>query len=130
MEVLLSTFKFTNGAREMGVIAVLKDDFGFKCVDLDALPLQYMFAHCSEILDGIQLHIADEVEFTVVPDMLSAPQNHAIKIKKLPKGTVLFYFSSDHNFLSTVEREATFFHPNSTSPNKGKKRGQGWCYCL
>jgi hypothetical protein len=32
-------------------------------VDRDAR----MFFHFSEILDGNQLHIADEVEFTVVP---------------------------------------------------------------
>ena len=48
----------------MGVIAAVRDGFGFiKCVDRDAR----MFFHFSEILDGNQLHIADEVEFTVVP---------------------------------------------------------------
>lgn len=42
----------------------MRDGFGFiKCVDRDAR----MFFHFSEILDGNQLHIADEVEFTVVP---------------------------------------------------------------
>ena len=47
-----------------GVIAAIRDGFGFiKCVDRDAR----MFFHFSEILDGNQLHIADEVEFTVVP---------------------------------------------------------------
>lgn len=47
-----------------GVIAAVRDGFGFiKCVDRDAR----MFFHFSEILDGNQLHIADEVEFTVVP---------------------------------------------------------------
>lgn len=47
-----------------GVIAAMRDGFGFiKCVDRDAR----MFFHYSEILDGNQLHIADEVEFTVVP---------------------------------------------------------------
>lgn len=47
-----------------GVIAAMRDGFGFiKCVDRDAR----MFFHFSEILDGNQLHIADEVEFTVVP---------------------------------------------------------------
>lgn len=47
-----------------GVIAAMRDGFGFiKCVDRDAR----MFFHFSEILDGNQLHISDEVEFTVVP---------------------------------------------------------------
>ncbi|KAF3813279.1 hypothetical protein GH733_018443, partial [Mirounga leonina] len=65
IEVLSNTFQFTNEAREMGVIAAMRDGFGFiKCVDRDAR----MFFHFSEILDGNQLHIADEVEFTVVPE--------------------------------------------------------------
>lgn len=47
-----------------GVIAAMRDGFGFiKCVDRDAR----MFFHFSEIMDGNQLHISDEVEFTVVP---------------------------------------------------------------
>lgn len=47
-----------------GVIAAMRDGFGFiKCVDRDAR----MFFHFSEVLDGNQLHISDEVEFTVVP---------------------------------------------------------------
>lgn len=47
-----------------GVIAAMRDGFGFiKCVDRDAR----MFFHFSEILEESQLHISDEVEFTVVP---------------------------------------------------------------
>ncbi|EHH50188.1 hypothetical protein EGM_00975 [Macaca fascicularis] len=119
IEVLSNTFQFTNEAREMGVIAAMRDGFGFiKCVDRDVR----MFFHFSEILDGNQLHIADEVEFTVVPDMLSAQRNHAIRIKKLPKGTVSFHSHSDHRFLGTVEKEATFSNPKTTSPNKGKEK--------
>ncbi|XP_073665386.1 cold shock domain-containing protein E1 isoform X3 [Tursiops truncatus] len=119
IEVLSNTFQFTNEAREMGVIAAMRDGFGFiKCVDRDAR----MFFHFSEILDGNQFHIADEVEFTVVPDMLSAQRNHAIRIKKLPKGTVSFHSHSDHRFLGTVEKEATFSNPKTTSPNKGKEK--------
>ncbi|KFO30335.1 Cold shock domain-containing protein E1 [Fukomys damarensis] len=119
IEVLSNTFQFTNEAREMGVIAAMRDGFGFiKCVDRDAR----MFFHFSEILDGNQLHIADEVEFTVVPDMLSAQRNHAIRIKKLPKGTVSFHSHSDHRFLGTVEKEATFSNPKTTSPNKAKEK--------
>uniref|UniRef100_A0A8C2RP07 Cold shock domain-containing protein E1 n=1 Tax=Capra hircus TaxID=9925 RepID=A0A8C2RP07_CAPHI len=106
-------------SKNQGVIAAMRDGFGFiKCVDRDAR----MFFHFSEILDGNQLHIADEVEFTVVPDMLSAQRNHAIRIKKLPKGTVSFHSHSDHRFLGTVEKEATFSNPKTTSPNKGKEK--------
>lgn len=47
-----------------GVIAAVRDGFGFiKCVDRDAR----MFFHFSEVLEESQLHISDEVEFTVVP---------------------------------------------------------------
>ncbi|XP_068946383.1 cold shock domain-containing protein E1 isoform X3 [Petaurus breviceps papuanus] len=128
IEVLTNTFQCTNETREMGVIAAMRDGFGFiKCVDRDAR----MFFHFSEILDGNQLHISDEVEFTVVPvsnavflrkDMLSAQRNHAIRIKKLPKGTVSFHTHSDHRFVGTVEKEATFANPKTTSPNKGKEK--------
>uniref|UniRef100_A0A8I5U200 Cold shock domain-containing protein E1 n=1 Tax=Pongo abelii TaxID=9601 RepID=A0A8I5U200_PONAB len=55
-------------------------------------------------------------------DMLSAQRNHAIRIKKLPKGTVSFHSHSDHRFLGTVEKEATFSNPKTTSPNKGKEK--------
>uniref|UniRef100_A0A8C2QHS5 Cold shock domain-containing protein E1 n=1 Tax=Cricetulus griseus TaxID=10029 RepID=A0A8C2QHS5_CRIGR len=100
IEVLSNTFPFTNEARETGVIAAMRHGFGFlKCVDRDAR----MFFQFSEILDGNQLHIADEVEFTVVPDMLSAQRNH-------------------HRFLGTVEKEATFSNPKTTSPNKGRDK--------
>ncbi|XP_029429067.1 cold shock domain-containing protein E1 isoform X2 [Rhinatrema bivittatum] len=115
IEVLADTFDFTDETREMGVIAAMRDGFGFiKCVDRDAR----MFFHFSEILDGNQLHISDEVEFTVVPDMLSAQRNHAIRIKKLPKGTVSFHTQTDHRFVGTVEREAT----RTSSPSKGKEK--------
>uniref|UniRef100_A0A8V5HAD0 Cold shock domain-containing protein E1 n=1 Tax=Melopsittacus undulatus TaxID=13146 RepID=A0A8V5HAD0_MELUD len=71
IEVLPNTFQFTNETREMGVIAAMRDGFGFiKCVDRDAR----MFFHFSEIMDGNQLHISDEVEFTVVPVRLRSFQ--------------------------------------------------------
>ncbi|XP_077151091.1 cold shock domain-containing protein E1 isoform X2 [Ranitomeya variabilis] len=119
IEVLLDTFEFTDESREMGVIAAMRDGFGFiKCVDRDAR----MFFHFSEVLDGNQLHISDEVEFTVVPDMLSAQRNHAIRIKKLPKGTVSFHTQSDHRFVGIIEKEATAASAKSSSPNKGKEK--------
>uniref|UniRef100_A0A287D308 Cold shock domain-containing protein E1 n=1 Tax=Ictidomys tridecemlineatus TaxID=43179 RepID=A0A287D308_ICTTR len=91
-EVLLNTFQFTNEAREMGVIAAMRDGIGFiKCVDCVA----HMFFYFSEILDGNQLHIVDEVEFNVVPEM----------IKKLPNSTVSFHSHTDHRFMGTVEKE-------------------------
>lgn len=52
--------------------------------------------------------------------MLSAQRNHAIRIKKLPKGTVSFHTQSEHRFVGTIDKEAT--PAKATSPNKGKEK--------
>ncbi|XP_031650140.1 cold shock domain-containing protein E1-like isoform X13 [Oncorhynchus kisutch] len=121
IDILPDTFHFTKESREMGVIAAMRDGFGFiKCVDRDAR----MFFHFSEVLEEGQLHISDEVEFTVVPDMLSAQRNHAVRIKKLPKGTVSFHTQSEQRFVGVVEKEATAAITNnkSASPSKAKEK--------
>uniref|UniRef100_A0A665VRR8 Cold shock domain-containing protein E1 n=1 Tax=Echeneis naucrates TaxID=173247 RepID=A0A665VRR8_ECHNA len=118
IDILPDTFNFTKETREMGVIAAIRDGFGFiKCVDRDAR----MFFHFSEVLEESQLHISDEVEFTVVPDMLSAQRNHAVRIKKLPKGTVSFHTQSEQRFLGVVEKEVGVIAKNA-SPTKGKEK--------
>ncbi|XP_026102095.1 cold shock domain-containing protein E1-like isoform X7 [Carassius auratus] len=120
IDILPGTFHFTKESREMGVIAAMRDGFGFiKCVDRDAR----MFFHFSEVLEESQLHISDEVEFTVVPDMLSAQRNHAVRIKKLPKGTVSFHTQSELRFVGVVEKEAVpATTTKSSSPSKGKEK--------
>lgn len=118
IDILPDTFHFTKETREMGVIAAMRDGFGFiKCVDRDAR----MFFHFSEVLEDSQLHISDEVEFTVVPDMLSAQRNHAVRIKKLPKGTVSFHTQSELRFMGVVEKEAA---PPTTSKNSSPSKGK------
>ncbi|XP_075882693.1 cold shock domain-containing protein E1 isoform X2 [Nelusetta ayraudi] len=123
IDILPDTFDFTKETREMGVIAAIRDGFGFiKCVDRDAR----MFFHFSEVLEESQLHISDEVEFTVVPesrrcqDMLSAQRNHAVRIKKLPKGTVSFHTQSEQRFFGVVEKEVV--SNKNASPTKGKEK--------
>ncbi|XP_036434240.1 cold shock domain-containing protein E1 isoform X3 [Colossoma macropomum] len=121
IDILPDTFHFTKETREMGVIAAMRDGFGFiKCVDRDAR----MFFHFSEVLEESPLHISDEVEFTVVPDMLSAQRNHAVRIKKLPKGTVSFHTQSEQRFIGAVEKEATGASNTKTSasPSKAKEK--------
>ncbi|XP_037540939.1 cold shock domain-containing protein E1 isoform X11 [Nematolebias whitei] len=119
IEILPDTFNFTKETREMGVIAAIRDGFGFiKCVDRDAR----MFFHFSEVLEESQLHISDEVEFTVVPDMLSAQRNHAVRIKKLPKGTVSFHTQSEQRFVGVVEKELVGATNKNASPMKGKEK--------
>ncbi|KAM4044938.1 cold shock domain-containing protein E1 isoform 5-T5 [Anomaloglossus baeobatrachus] len=69
--------------------------------------------------------LLDTFEFTDESremDMLSAQRNHAIRIKKLPKGTVSFHTQSDHRFVGIVEKEATAASAKSSSPNKGKEK--------
>ncbi|TKS77127.1 Cold shock domain-containing protein E1 N-ras upstream gene protein [Collichthys lucidus] len=118
IDILPDTFNFTKETREMGVIAAIRDGFGFiKCVDRDAR----MFFHFSEVLEESQLHISDEVEFTVVPDMLSAQRNHAVRIKKLPKGTVSFHTQSEQRFMGVVEKEVATTNKNA-SPTKSKEK--------
>uniref|UniRef100_A0A9J8BQ48 Cold shock domain-containing protein E1 n=1 Tax=Cyprinus carpio carpio TaxID=630221 RepID=A0A9J8BQ48_CYPCA len=106
--------------KNQGVIAAMRDGFGFiKCVDRDAR----MFFHFSEVLEESQLHISDEVEFTVVPDMLSAQRNHAVRIKKLPKGTVSFHTQSELRFVGVVEKEAVpATTTKNSSPSKVKEK--------
>ncbi|XP_061112686.1 cold shock domain-containing protein E1 isoform X2 [Conger conger] len=120
IDILPDTFHFTKETREMGVIAAMRDGFGFiKCVDRDAR----MFFHFSEVLEESQLHISDEVEFTVVPDMLSAQRNHAVRIKKLPKGTVSFHTQSEQRFAGVVEKEAIAASTcKNASPSKTKEK--------
>nr|XP_043893419.1 cold shock domain-containing protein E1 isoform X2 [Solea senegalensis] len=119
IDILPDTFDFTKEKREMGVIAAIRDGFGFiKCVDRDAR----MFFHFSEVLEETQLHISDEVEFTVVPDMLSAQRNHAVRIKKLPKGSVSFHTQSEQRFMGVVEKEVIGLTNKNASPTKGKEK--------
>ncbi|XP_074499004.1 cold shock domain-containing protein E1 isoform X12 [Sebastes fasciatus] len=131
IDILPDTFNFTKETREMGVIAAIRDGFGFiKCVDRDAR----MFFHFSEVLEESQLHISDEVEFTVVPvgpvfklftkDMLSAQRNHAVRIKKLPKGTVSFHTQSEQRFMGVVEKEVVAASNKNASPTKSKEKAK------
>uniref|UniRef100_A0A671Y182 Cold shock domain-containing protein E1 n=1 Tax=Sparus aurata TaxID=8175 RepID=A0A671Y182_SPAAU len=121
IDILPDTFNFTKETREMGVIAAIRDGFGFiKCVDRDAR----MFFHFSEVLEETQLHISDEVEFTVVPDMLSAQRNHAVRIKKLPKGTVSFHTQSEQRFVGVVEKDILGTTNKNASPTKNKEKGR------
>uniref|UniRef100_A0A3Q2YZI6 Cold shock domain-containing protein E1 n=1 Tax=Hippocampus comes TaxID=109280 RepID=A0A3Q2YZI6_HIPCM len=119
IDILSDSFDITKETREMGVIAAIRDGFGFiKCVDRDAR----MFFHFSEVLEESQLHISDEVEFTVVPDMLSAQRNHAVRIKKLPKGTVSFHTQSEQRFVGVVQKDVVSATAKNASPSKVKEK--------
>uniref|UniRef100_A0A8C2L5E3 Cold shock domain-containing protein E1 n=1 Tax=Cyprinus carpio TaxID=7962 RepID=A0A8C2L5E3_CYPCA len=56
-------------------------------------------------------------------DMLSAQRNHAVRIKKLPKGTVSFHTQSELRFVGVVEKEAVpATTTKNSSPSKVKEK--------
>lgn len=55
-------------------------------------------------------------------DMLSAQRNHAVRIKKLPKGTVSFHTQSEQRFMGVVETEAVSTTAKNASPIKNKEK--------
>lgn len=54
--------------------------------------------------------------------MLSAQRNHAVRIKKLPKGTVSFHTQSEQRFMGVVEKEIVAVTTKNASPTKGKEK--------
>lgn len=62
--LLPESFTVSGERREQGIIAVLKDGFGFiRCVDRDTR----LFFHFNEVLDvDREISVGDEVEFTVI----------------------------------------------------------------
>lgn len=52
--------------------------------------------------------------------MLSAQRNHAVRIKKLPKGTVSFHTQSEQRFVGVVEKDTVA--TKNSSPNKNKEK--------
>lgn len=60
--------------------------------------------------------------FLCCQDMLSAQRNHAVRIKKLPKGTVSFHTQSEQRFVGVVEKEVVAANNKNASPTKGKEK--------
>lgn len=111
------TFELSGERREQGMVASLKDGFGFlRCVDRNVR----IFFHFTEVLDTVrslffflfffshyliliskclifdqtrEIRVGDEVEFTVIQEPGSSFANNrlsAIRIKHLPPGKVQF----------------------------------------
>ncbi|XP_032238045.2 cold shock domain-containing protein E1 isoform X2 [Nematostella vectensis] len=104
--------------REMGVVAALKDGFGFiRCCDRDAR----MFFHFSELVESSrQIQIGDEVEFSITEDSNSMKRVNAIKVRILPKGTIQFGdTTTEEIYQGYVDREPMF---TGRSPHKQDSR--------
>ncbi|XP_017892359.1 cold shock domain-containing protein E1 isoform X1 [Ceratina calcarata] len=104
-EILLLTesFAVSGERREQGIIATLKDGFGFiRCVDRDLR----LFFHFKEILDADrEISVGDEVEFTIIQDPSSSFSNNrqsAIRLIRLAAGTVQFETIIEKDLLGTV----------------------------
>ncbi|XP_013112938.2 cold shock domain-containing protein E1 isoform X2 [Stomoxys calcitrans] len=120
ISLLDETFKVSGEKREQGVIASLKEGFGFiKSVERNVR----IFFHYTEILDtSREIIVNDEVEFTVVQEQgvpYNASRLHAIRIKHLPTGTVQFETLVASNIEGYVTREAP------KSPVKSADRVEG-----
>ncbi|XP_054735136.1 cold shock domain-containing protein E1 isoform X1 [Anastrepha obliqua] len=120
ISLLDETFKVSGEKREQGVVASLKDGFGFlRCVERNLR----LFFHFTEVLDtSREIAVNDEVEFTVVQEP-GVPYNtsrlHAIRIKHLPPNTVQFEMLMASNIEGSVTREAP------KSPVKSQDRVEG-----
>ncbi|KAK8742384.1 hypothetical protein OTU49_001837, partial [Cherax quadricarinatus] len=90
ISLLDDSFNVSGEKREHGVIAALKDGYGFiKCADRDAR----LFFHYNELLDPEnEIAINDEVMFTVAQDTTNQSPNRqsAIRIHRVNSGTVKF----------------------------------------
>lgn len=91
ISLLDETFLLSGEKREHGVVAQLKDGFGFiRCVERNAR----LFFHFTEVLEtSREICVGDELEFTCVQDPTSSfnnPRLSAIRIKHLPEGSVKF----------------------------------------
>lgn len=105
---------FANGEqRESGVIAALKEAYGFiQCADRDAR----MFFHFSEFMDHEYIpEDKAEVQFTVMTDQSAANRLIATRIKVLPKGSVNFLIVNPTLYVGTIDKEpATHKNQNKT----------------
>lgn len=118
--LLPDSFLVSGERREQGIIASLKDGYGFlKCVEREPR----IYFHSSEVLDvNRELAVNDEVEFTVIQDStLTYNTNNrqsAIRIKHLPKGTVQFEIVQERNIIGLITKEAPLNNYNQRSPSK------------
>ncbi|XP_076800145.1 cold shock domain-containing protein E1-like isoform X1 [Clavelina lepadiformis] len=100
--LLDKTLATTNEKREQGIVAAVKEGFGFiKCVERDSR----LFFHCCELLDPTHhIRMSDEVDFTVLPDPVAEKQRlHATRMKVLQKGSVIFHVISDQIYIGIIE---------------------------
>lgn len=122
ISLLDETFEVSGEKREQGMVAALKEGFGFlRCVERPSR----LFFHFAEVLDtSREICVGDEVEFTVVAEQGTNFANrnfNIIRIKHLPKGSVEFETLVEGNVEGVITREA----PMISSPIKSQERTEG-----
>lgn len=103
IELLEESFLVSGEKRETGVVAALKEGYGFiRCAERDAR----VFFHFSEVITlDEEIDINTEVEITISQDQSQPNKQSAVRIKILPFGTVQFETVIQRNVNGTVTRE-------------------------
>ncbi|XP_054751205.2 cold shock domain-containing protein E1-like [Lytechinus pictus] len=117
------TFTCGKENRETGTVAAVKDGFGFiKCACREAR----MFFHFSEMLQAGDICVSDEVEFSVIPDPTSPQRQIAIRIKRLPKGSVSFETVLPNRVQGLVDKVPANSWGRSPGKNRDKELDVGF----
>lgn len=126
ISLLDESFVVSGERREQGVVASVKDGFGFlRCVEREPR----LFFHFNEVLDIDQeIKVGDEFEFTVVQDQTSTYTNSrqsAIRMKRLPVGTVQFETTVDTEVTGIIYKEISPHNWSNRSPTKNQNNQNG-----
>ncbi|KRT84375.1 hypothetical protein AMK59_218, partial [Oryctes borbonicus] len=120
--LLEESFMVSGERREQGVVASIKDGFGFlRCVEREPR----LFFHFNEVLDvDHDVQVGDEFEFTVIQDQTSTFSNNrqsAIRMKLLSSGTVQFELTMETSLSGIVTKDI----PNSWANRSPTKNQNG-----
>ncbi|XP_037094593.1 cold shock domain-containing protein E1-like [Pollicipes pollicipes] len=124
ISLLEQSFVVSGEKREQGVLLSVKErSYGFiRCVERD----NNLFFHLSEMVDPERgLQNKDEVEFTVVSDPKIASRMTAIRILRLPPGTVRFETLVQAQVTGTVTREPSSKFSRSPGRAAASANGSG-----
>lgn len=86
-----------------------------------------LFFHFNEVLDiDREIYVNDEFEFTVIQDQTSSFSNNrqsAIRMKRLPQGTVKFETLVETGIVGVISKEVTAWISRSPTKNQNGTNG-------
>lgn len=125
ISLLDESFVVSGEKREQGKVVSLKEGFGFLCC-VEREPK--LFFHFNEVLDvEREVQVGDEFEFTVIQDQsttFSNSRQSAIRMQRLPAGTVQFETKSEKSVFGVVVKEIVT-NWNNRSPMKSQNGHNG-----